>query len=75
MKSVKKKLLSCVLDDKVLCSRRKLEKSGFMERCFKCREMTRFIEEMDAEEEAFWEEEEKIRKFGYPRSFDVSGES
>jgi len=29
------------------------------------------VREMDEEEEEFWEEEEKIRKYGYPRKFDV----
>ena len=75
MESVKKKLLSCVLWTDVICSHRKLGKSGFMNRCYTCTEYARFIQAMQDEEDEFWREEEKIRKYGYPRSFDVSGES
>jgi hypothetical protein len=72
VKSVMKKLLSCLFLLDVLCVFRKTEKFGIMNRCSKCLHYKRFLREMEEEEEQFWEEEEKIRKFGYPRKFDVS---
>jgi len=33
------------------------------------------MREMEDEEDEFWREEEKIRKYGRPKSFDVSGEN
>ena len=56
----------------VLCAWRRSEKSGIMERCFSCVHYKRFVEEMEREEDAFFEEAERIRKFGYPKKFDVS---
>lgn len=59
--------LSCVLRKDVLCSYRKVETSGFMDRCFSCREYSRFMREMDAQDEAedaaFLAEFERENKF------------
>jgi len=72
--SAEKKLLSCVLLPDVLCSFRESEQFGVMNRCLKCPHYFRFLKEMDEEEEEFFEEAEKIRKYGYPRKFDVPEE-
>jgi hypothetical protein len=63
--SVKKKLLSCVFFDDVLCSFRKSEKSGIMNRCLKCAHYKRFMREMDEEDARVMDEIDKIRKYGY----------
>ena len=67
--TVKKKLLSCFFLPDVLCSYRKTEEFGVMNRCQKCAHYARFWQEMDEEEEKFWNEVDKIRKYGYPRRF------
>ncbi len=69
MEAVKKKLLSCFFLDDVLCSFRKNEGFGIMNRCFNCSHYKRFEREMNQEEEEFWHEVDKIRKYGYPRRF------
>ena len=51
LKRKRGKLLSCFFDDDVLCSFRKSEKSGIMNRCFKCPFYKKFVEEMEKEEE------------------------
>ena len=66
---VEKKLLSCVFLADVLCSFRKSEHFGVMSRCLKCSHYARFVREMAEEEEEFWDEVDKIRKYGYPRRF------
>ena len=71
MPSVEKKVLSCFFRRDVLCFFRKSEKSGVMSRCFKCPHYFRFMREMQEEEDAFFEEVERIRKYGYPKRFDV----
>ena len=50
LKHKRGKLLSCFFDDDVLCSYRKSEKSGIMNRCFKCPYYKKFKEEMEREE-------------------------
>lgn len=72
--SVKEKLLCCLFWSEVLCSFRRSEKSVIMERCFSCVHYKRFVEEMEREEDAFFEEAEKIWKYGYPQKFDVPKE-
>ena len=57
------KLLSCVFWDDVWCSYRKSEKVGVMDRCMKCRHYRRLIREMEKEEEEFFEEVERARKY------------
>jgi len=69
--SVKKKLLSCLFLLDVLCSFRKSEQFAIMDRCFSCKHYFRFVEEMEQEEEEFFEEAERIWKYGYPKRFDV----
>jgi len=62
---VKPKVLPCLFEgDAVLCSWRKTEQFAVLERCFKCPHYLRFVQEMDAEEDAFWEEEERLRGEG-----------
>ena len=51
------KILSCVFFDDVLCSFRRSEKSGIMDRCMNCEHFARFNREMQKEEEEFFEEE------------------
>jgi hypothetical protein len=73
----RKKLLSCLFFDDVFCSFRKSEKSGIMNRCFKCPHYLRFLRFMEEEEEEFWDEVDRIREYGYPKGFRElkSGES
>ena len=71
MVSVEKKLLFCFFLPNVLCGFRKSEKFGIMDRCLKCEHYARFLKEMAEEDEEFWDEEAKIRKYGYPKRFDV----
>ena len=63
--SVEKKLFTCFFLPDVLCSWVKSEKSGIMNRCFKCPFYFKFLREMEEEEEHFWDEVDKIRKYGY----------
>ena len=69
MESVKKKLFSCFFLRDVLCSFRKNENSGFMNRCSKCPHYERFLREMDEEDERVMDEIDKIRKYGYRKRF------
>ena len=63
--SVEKKLFSCFFFSDVLCSWRKSEKFGIMNRCLKCPFYFKFLREMEEEEEQFWDEVDRIRKYGY----------
>jgi len=67
-KSKRRKLLSCMFLDDVLCSFRKSEKSAIMNRCWKCPHFKRFKREMDEEDEKVMAEIDRIRKYGYPKS-------
>ena len=62
---VEKKILLCVFLPDVLCSFRKSERLGVMEHCFSCDHYERFMREMFEEESKFWNEVDRIRKFGY----------
>lgn len=62
------KLLTCIFFLDVLCSHRKTDDSRLMERCLECPEYARFLREMEEEEEKFFVECDKIRKYGYPKS-------
>ena len=66
-----KKLFSCLFFVDVLCSFRTSVKFYIMERCFECVHYKRFLKEEQDEEEEFFEEVNKIRKFDYPKKFDV----
>jgi len=39
-----------------------------MERCFTCKYYLTFVRELEEEEDKFFEECDKIRKYGYPKS-------
>ena len=67
MPKVEKKLLFCMFLPDVLCSYRKNEKFGVMSRCLKCPHYMRFLREMEEEEEKFWKDVDRIRKYGYSR--------
>ena len=71
MRNRNRKVLSCVFFDDVLCSFRKTEHFAIMERCLRCPHLARFEREMDEEDEQEMAEIDKIRKYGYPRRFDV----
>lgn len=62
------KLLPCVFDSDVLCVHRKTMKFTVMERCLSCKYCLAFAHDMEEEEAKFFEECDKIRKFGYPKS-------
>jgi len=66
-----RKVLSCVFWSDVLCSFRKSEQFAIMERCLRCPHLARFEREMGEEDEREMDEIDKIRKYGYPRKFDV----
>lgn len=63
-KSVKKKQLPCLYELDVLCPFRKSEKVRIMRRCEKCPHYAKFVRDMEEEEEEFWEEADRIRKYG-----------
>jgi hypothetical protein len=65
---VQRKLLSCIFLLDVLCSDRKSDDFRPMERCFSCKHYLRFLRLMEEEEDKFFAECDKIRKFGYPKS-------
>ena len=55
------KVLSCVFLNDVLCKYRKSEKPMVLGRCFKCRHFSRFNHIMEEQEDAFWEQVDRIR--------------
>lgn len=71
MSPEKIKSAPCLFVLDVLCSYRKSEKFGVMDRCERCVHYFRFLKEMEEEEDEFFEEAEKIWKFGFPKRFDV----
>ena len=58
----KPKILSCLFLLDVLCSYRKTEKFGVMDRCLKCRHYMTFLREMDEEDEKVMDEIDRIRR-------------
>jgi hypothetical protein len=60
-----RKVLPCVFFDDVLCSFRRSEKSGIMRRCLGCEHYKKFVEEMEKEEDEFFDEVERARRRGY----------
>jgi len=63
----KPKILSCVFNDKVLCSYRKSEDFGIMDRCFSCRHHADFVRFMDEQDAEVMDEIDRIRREGYGR--------
>lgn len=61
------KLRTCVFSLDVLCSKRRSDDFRPMQRCFTCKHYFRFMREMQEEEDKFFAECDKIRKFGYPK--------
>lgn len=66
-----KKLLPCLFLLDVLCSFRKNEEFAILRECLSCPHYREFKREMENEEEQFFEEVNQIRKYGYPKKFDV----
>lgn len=64
----------CLFLADVICVFVKSDKPVVMNRCFKCKYYFRFNREMEQEEEEFFEECERIWKYGYPKKFDVPKE-
>jgi len=58
------KVLPCAFLPDVLCSFRKSEKFGIMDRCFKCSHYLRFMCEMDEEDERVMDEIDEIHRTG-----------
>ena len=56
------KCLPCVFDDDVLCSYRKSEKFGIMDRCLKCRHYEEFLRVMAEEDEKVMDEIDRMRR-------------
>lgn len=57
------KLLLCIFLDNIFCSFVNREGlTGVMARCTRCSHYLRFMAELEAEEDAFWEEEERLRR-------------
>jgi len=68
------KALPCIFVLNVLCSFRKdAEDFRPMQRCFTCSHYFRFLREMEEEESKFFEECDKIRKYGYPKGLGELG--
>jgi len=58
---VSSKLLPCEFLDGVFCSYRKSEKFGaIIHRCLKCRHYLEFVRELEAEEDRFFEELDRL---------------
>ena len=57
------KVLSCMFLDDVLCSFRKSEKFGVMDRCMKCRHYEEFLREMDEEDEKVMDEIDRMQRY------------
>jgi hypothetical protein len=57
-------VLKCAFLDDVVCSYRKDEKFGIMNRCFKCPHYLRFEREMAEEEERFFDEVDEANRTG-----------
>ena len=58
--------LSCFFLVDVLCLYRKSDTSRPIERCFRCPHHLRFMREVEEEEDKFFDECDKIRKYGCP---------
>jgi hypothetical protein len=58
------KCLKCVFFDDVLCSFRKSGKFAIFDQCFKCSHYSRFIREMDEEDQRVMDEIDEERRRG-----------
>lgn len=58
----------CAFLSNVVCSFQKYDKPMMLDRCLTCSHYLRFMRGMEEEEEEFFAECDKIRKFGYPKS-------
>ena len=58
-----KKPLSCLFLLDVLCSYRKNEGYGVMDKCMRCRHYETFLREMDAEDAKIMDEIDRMRSF------------
>lgn len=56
MVEVESKIFSCGFLPDILCSFRKTEKFGIMDRCLKCRHYAEFLREMEEEDEKVMDE-------------------
>jgi len=56
------KVLSCMFYDDILCSYRKSEKFGVMDRCLKCRHYEEFLREMEEFEDEAFEELDRLER-------------
>ena len=63
MVDVKPKILGCLFLLDVLCSFRKSEGFGVMDRCMKCPHYEEFLRVMDAEDEKVMDEIDEMRRF------------
>lgn len=59
----KSKILSCLFLPDILCSFRKTEKFGIMDRCLRCRYYEEFLQIMAEEDEKVMDEIDKMRRF------------
>jgi hypothetical protein len=60
--STKRELLPCVFSSHVSCSVRKSEKFLIMSKCSGCKHYKKFVEEMEREDEEFWNEVDEKNK-------------
>jgi hypothetical protein len=58
------KVFKCLFFEDVLCSFRKSEKFAILDQCFKCPHYSRFIREMDEEDQRVMDEIDEIRRTG-----------
>ena len=63
MGDVKPKILSCLFLLDVLCSYRKTEGFGVMDRCMKCRHYEEFLRVMQEEDEKVMDEVDEMRRY------------
>jgi len=57
------KALSCLFLSDILCSFRKTEKFGIMDRCLKCRYYEEFLQIMAEEDEKVMNEIDRMREY------------
>ena len=58
----------CVFFNDVVCSFRKSDRVGVMDRCFKCSHFERHERMMDEQESEFWDYVDRVREFGIDRA-------
>ena len=60
---VESKVLSCLFLRDVLCSFRRTENLGVMDRCLKCKHYFRFLHIMHEQDMKVWDEIEEMRRY------------